>query len=331
MILADSMIRAYMESGLIKIEPRPNELQPASIDLRLGKIFELESVKYPNLENLVKNNDNGFSEYVKAIDKLEEKIEIKYRELPFESDDSILLRKGKLYFFETLERLCISDKVDEIFLASKSSLARLLVDLIPLGKEVMYKEKTPFSGKIFGNLISRVFDIKLYKNQKIMQCIFIEGSPTHISEIHVGDGFLKPVDGGTIDVRHLDNEIYEKLKDDHILLHHFTPGNEFFLAISNEDVDFSSAENAGIILPYHSMKRTCIAPFIDPGYKGKITLTLIGGAIPKIIKKGDGIADMLVHKMKGKVLRPYGHQELGSKYQGITEINGIRAKSMTGN
>jgi deoxycytidine triphosphate deaminase len=335
MILADSMINEYMKKGYISIEPKPQSLQPASIDLRIGRIFELKEVNFPkiqklsknaarNLEDLINNRSkevsNDLLAYVKSLDEAEEKMEIIYKELNF--DDSIVLKKRKLYFFETIEKLSVDDKLDEVYLAPRSSLARLLVDLTPLSGEVFYKIKTPFSGKIFGNIVSRAFDLKIYKGQRIMQCVFIEDSPVSISKIHLSNDFLRPKKTGIVDTKQK-NELFEKINANSILLHNFTNGNELFLAISMDEIDFSDSKNAGIVLPYYKMKRTCVAPFVDPGYKGKITLTLIGGSIPMILKNGDEVAEMFVHKVKGKVINPYH-----SRYYGIKTIEEIQSRGL---
>ena len=333
MILSDSMINKYMKHRFILIEPKPQSIQPASIDLRIGRIFELESFGFPkiqkpsknaarNLEDLINKRSKEIStdllEYIRGLDKAEDKMEINYKELDF--DDSIVLKRGKLYFFETIEKLSIDDKVDEVYFAPRSSLARFLVDLTPLSGEVLYKARTPFSGKIFGNIISRAFDLKIYKGQRIMQCVFIDDSPVSISKIHLARVFLRPKKTGIVDTKQK-NELFDVVNTNSILLHNFTNGNELFLATSIEEIDFSDSKNAGIILPYH--RRTCIAPFVDPGYKGKITLTLIGGSIPMILKEGDEIGEMLIHKVKGKIINPYH-----SKYYGIKTIEEIQSKGL---
>jgi len=59
------------------------------------------------------------------------------------------------------------------------------------------------------------------------------------------------------------------------------------------------------------------AGWIDPGYEGTITLEL-GNAVglPIVLTPGMKIAQIAFMEMKTPAVRPYGHPELGSKYQG---------------
>lgn len=65
------------------------------------------------------------------------------------------------------------------------------------------------------------------------------------------------------------------------------------------------------------------AGFIDAGFQGKITLEIknLGyEAIP--LTAGMKICQLILHKLSSPALRPYGHPDLGSKYQfqaGVTD------------
>jgi dCTP deaminase len=65
------------------------------------------------------------------------------------------------------------------------------------------------------------------------------------------------------------------------------------------------------------------AGFIDPGFKGMITLEFKNiGPHPVALKAGMKICQLILHRLSSPALRPYGHHELGSKYQfqsGVTE------------
>ena len=65
------------------------------------------------------------------------------------------------------------------------------------------------------------------------------------------------------------------------------------------------------------------AGFIDPGFKGMITLEFKNiGPHPVALKDGMKICQLILHRLSSPVLRPYGHEELGSKYQfqaGVTD------------
>ena len=58
------------------------------------------------------------------------------------------------------------------------------------------------------------------------------------------------------------------------------------------------------------------AGFIDPGFKGNITLELCNlNSIPIILYAGMKIAQLCIYKMSGPSLVLYGSESLGSKYQ----------------
>lgn len=59
------------------------------------------------------------------------------------------------------------------------------------------------------------------------------------------------------------------------------------------------------------------AGFIDPGFKGQITLEMVNlGPCPIKIPIGAPICQLVFFQMTSPAERPYGHPQLGSKYQG---------------
>ena len=59
------------------------------------------------------------------------------------------------------------------------------------------------------------------------------------------------------------------------------------------------------------------AGYIDPGFEGNITLELFNCApLPIVLTPGMKIAQISFHSMDEPAERPYGHPDLGSKYQG---------------
>jgi dCTP deaminase len=59
------------------------------------------------------------------------------------------------------------------------------------------------------------------------------------------------------------------------------------------------------------------AGFFDPGFKGTATLELFNGAPwPIRLRPGMKIAQMSFNPCASPALKPYGHPDLGSKYQG---------------
>ncbi len=59
------------------------------------------------------------------------------------------------------------------------------------------------------------------------------------------------------------------------------------------------------------------AGFIDPGFKGHITLEIANlNARGIVLRAGMRICQLSLTRVEGKVLRPYGHPDLRSRYQG---------------
>lgn len=59
------------------------------------------------------------------------------------------------------------------------------------------------------------------------------------------------------------------------------------------------------------------AGFIDPGFKGQITLELRNNSpVPLLLEAGDYICQISFELLDHPVARPYGHPGLGSHYQG---------------
>ncbi len=59
------------------------------------------------------------------------------------------------------------------------------------------------------------------------------------------------------------------------------------------------------------------AGFVDPGFAGVIVLELSNVAnLPILLRPGMKIAQMVFERMDRAAERPYGHPDLGSKYQG---------------
>ena len=59
------------------------------------------------------------------------------------------------------------------------------------------------------------------------------------------------------------------------------------------------------------------AGFIDPGFRGQITLEMLNlSPRPILLTAGMRICQLTFYKMDERVMRPYGHEGLRSKYQG---------------
>lgn len=103
----------------------------------------------------------------------------------------------------------------------------------------------------------------------------------------------------------------------------FCPGS-FLIASTAEYVTLSDSI-CGILKGKSSLGRLGVVPhleagLIDPGFQGKITLEIKNfGTRPVLLRAGMKIAQISFFKMSSPCSRPYGHPDLGSKYQNQTE------------
>ncbi|MGB3411856.1 MAG: dCTP deaminase [Microthrixaceae bacterium] len=112
-------------------------------------------------------------------------------------------------------------------------------------------------------------------------------------------------------------DVVEVPIDDQFILH---PG-EFALGHTAER--FSLPDDVvGMVNGKSSLGRIGVqvhatAGFVDPGFNGVIVLELSNVAnLPILLRPGMKIAQMVFQQLDQPAERPYGHPELGSKYQG---------------
>lgn len=97
------------------------------------------------------------------------------------------------------------------------------------------------------------------------------------------------------------------------------PG-QFVLGTTQETVTLSSSVAARLegksSLGRLGLQTHATAGFIDPGFSGQITLELSNlGPWPVQLRAGMPIAQLCVYSLSSQAERPYGHPDLGSRYQ----------------
>lgn len=125
---------------------------------------------------------------------------------------------------------------------------------------------------------------------------------THIDPVTVDDGLME-----TVDVA----------EGDPFVLH---PG-EFALGHTAETLGLPD-NVVGVVNGKSSLGRLGVqvhatAGFVDPGFRGVIVLELSNVAtLPILLRPGMKVAQMVFQHLDRSAERPYGHPDLGSKYQG---------------
>lgn len=140
-------------------------------------------------------------------------------------------------------------------------------------------------------------------------------------ELRLGSEFIRYLDTGhPIDPENSWNGV-EKFETDKVFLE---PG-EFILGTTVETIGInpsiaarvegkSTLGRLGLIV--HST-----AGFVDPGFKGNITLEMANiNTRPIILRAGMKICQISFHQMSSPAERPYGHEKLGSHYQNQSSV-----------
>lgn len=67
------------------------------------------------------------------------------------------------------------------------------------------------------------------------------------------------------------------------------------------------------------------AGYVDPGFKGKITLEIYNlNFRPIILHPGKSICQLSFSRLESPAVYPYGHEKVGSHYQGQNTVTGSR-------
>ena len=105
--------------------------------------------------------------------------------------------------------------------------------------------------------------------------------------------------------------------------------NEFALATTNEYVEIPS-DLVARVEGRSSIGRLGVtmhvtAGFIDPGFKGKITLEISNiGSLPVALYPGQRVCQIVFETMTTPANKPYCHTDRGSKYMG--QLNPVSSK-----
>ena len=111
----------------------------------------------------------------------------------------------------------------------------------------------------------------------------------------------------------------------------FLPPGDFALAHTHETVrmpnDLAARVEGKSTFGRRGLLIHATAGFIDPGFRGQVTLELKNiGQSPIGIKVGEPIAQICFYQLTTAVERPYGDERLGSKYQDQTGATGARSR-----
>lgn len=318
-ILADHQIETLISTGAITSEKplAPLQVQPASLDLRLGsKAYRLRASFLPNGRTV----DECLTD-----DVVMHTIDL---------SDGAVLETGCVYLIPLQEALSLPENL--LGAANpKSSTGRIdvFVRLIADGVSAFDQVPAGYSGPIYAEVSPRTFSILTRPGERLLQMRFRQGvhTPTRSLDFAV---HLKGLQDGLVGYRarrhsrvvdlsniggHETAAYWEPVyaRNDRLVL----DPDEFYILASSEFVRIPVHEAAEMapIAPELGEFRAHYAGFFDPGFgcdgvEGRAVLEVRGRDVPFILEHGQPVGRLVYEKMSANPRKPYGHE--GSNYQG---------------
>ena len=343
-VLPNQEIEKLIEVGSITsdVPIDPEQIQPASLDLRLGgKAFRIRASFLPGSREKVEDRLNS----------------LKMHEIDL--SDGAVLEKGCVYLVPLLEELNLSQDIQAAANA-KSSTGRLdlLTRVITNSGEEFDRVSSGYCGKLYAEICPRSFSVLVRQGMKLNQIRFRNKNTTlndedltalHAQETLVpgnaiiddGLGFsvdLRPSQGdlvgyrakphtGIIDLDLIDYydpaEFWDEIKTSkgEIIL---DPG-AFYILVSRESVHIPP-QYAAEMAPYVAMVgefRVHYAGFFDPGFGhnaaggsgARGVLEVRCHEAPFVLEHGQVVGRLIYEKMSDRPTKLYG-QGVKSNYQG---------------
>ena len=342
-------IKAEVATGAIKgSEPlRPDQIQPASLDLRLGNVAHLVAASFlPGPDH-----------------KVADKVRL-YAEKEIDLRNGAVLKKGNVYIIPLLETLSLKSRMSGVANPKSSTgrldvFARLITDH---GTEFdTIRER--YSGPLWLEVAPRSFNVMVRKGSRLAQVRLRDGNPgwsqaaaerlDRISPlVHAGDGPADIKQGAialSVDISgdRVSGLIgYKARKTSEVIdvdkVNHYDPDifwrrvhkpeqgglildtDEFHILATRERVAVPP-DHAADMVAYDTLVgefRAHYAGFFDPGfgYAGSrpvgttIVLEVRSHEVPFLIEDGQIVGRMEVERLSETTDRPYG-SDVGSSYQ----------------
>ncbi|WP_208353473.1 2'-deoxycytidine 5'-triphosphate deaminase [Pseudaestuariivita rosea] len=343
-VLPSQMIEALVRDGALQASDpiRPEQVQPASLDLRLG------AVAYRVRASFLAGQG---ATVASRLDEFEmHRIDL---------NDGAVLEKGAVYVVPLMERLALPGDIQAVANA-KSSTGRLdlLTRTITDGGVEFDRISPGYTGPLYAEICPRSFSVLVRPGMRLNQIRFRRGQSVlsdielrklHAEETlvsgqaHIDDGLgfsvdLRPVEGdlvgfrakphtGVIDLDRLafyePEEYWEPIhtREGRIIL---DPG-AFYILVSQEAVTIPP-DCAAEMAPYLAMVgefRVHYAGFFDPGFGharaggsgSRGVLEVRCHEAPFVLEHGQ-IVGRLIYERMAEVPRQLYGQDIASNYQG---------------
>lgn len=318
-ILADHQIESLIEAGDISADSglEPLQVQPASIDLRLGaKAYRLRASFLPNGRKV---EDCLTSDMVMHTVDLSQ---------------GAVLETGCVYLVPLQERISLPEGLTATA-NPKSSTGRIDVFVRLIADGVSRFDGVPdgYEGPLYAEVSPRTFSVLARPGDRLLQMRFRSGAhmATQTLDFSV---HLEPLQDGLIGYRakrharvldlknirgHKTSDYWEPVyaQDDRLIL----DPDEFYILASKEFVTIpvDQAAEMAPIAPDLGEFRAHYAGFFDPGFgcdgvEGRAVLEVRGRDVPFILEHGQPVGRLVYEPMSAAPRSPYGGA--GSNYQG---------------
>ncbi len=321
-ILPDQSLTALFEAGVIHAEtpPAPGQVQPASIDLRLGKCaYRLRASFLPGSGRSVNSRLVG--------DLVMHTVDL---------TGGAVLETGCVYLAPLQEGLALPADLSAA-MNPKSSTGRIDVFTRVITDQGRAFDQAPagYTGPLYAEISPRTFSVLAREGDRLSQIRFRAGQHRPTRELTVSVD-LKGGPGGVVGYRarrhaglvdlgkigtHEKDRFWEKLTapDGQLVL---DPG-EFYILASREAVSIGLDEAAEMapIAPEIGEFRAHYAGFFDPGFGvaeaggqgARAVLEVRGRDVPFILEHGQPIAKLVYESMQSRPQSAYG--AIASNYQ----------------
>jgi dCTP deaminase len=320
------------------------QIQPASIDLRLGPVaYRVRASFLPGQDFTVEQRLTG----------------VKMHEVHLNGDDGAVLETGCVYVVPLLEKLELNRRISGIA-NPKSSTGRLDVftRLITNNAQAFDRVEEGYSGPLYAEITPRTFPILVRKGSRLNQLRLRHGSPqftdTDLRRLHdatplvtgnadIENGLAFSVDlrgdgdklvgwrakrhTGLIDI---DKKDALKAKDYWDPIYANSSGtlvldpDEFYILASRERVAIP-LDHAAEMVPFNPLVgefRVHYAGFFDPGFgfepgkppSARAVLEVRSREVPFILEHGQTVGRLVFERLTDPPPESYG-QSIGSNYQ----------------
>ncbi|MBI1340376.1 2'-deoxycytidine 5'-triphosphate deaminase [bacterium] len=320
-VLADFELRQLVAEGAIAADRpiEPDQIQPASLDLRLGtRAYRLRASFLPGA-SLVR-------------DRLEPGLVMHELELT----GGAVLETGCVYIVPLMERLDLPPRLSAAA-NPKSSTGRIDVFVRAVSDEARAFDAVPrgYRGPLFAEISPRTFSVLARTGDRLLQLRVRAGTRQETREA-VFSLDLHPTPNGIAGYRakrhapilrlseigrHAIEDYWEPVRprDGRIVL---DPG-EFYILASKEKIIIPLGEAAEMapIAPELGEFRAHYAGFFDPGFGlneagGKAVLEVRSRDVPFILEHGQPVGRLVFEPMSSPPEVPYGAEGSFATYQG---------------